>query len=542
LLSTIRLGGPNGEAYEDLLRSDPRSAAQLAHALAAMPEVGTEFLGFDLIAELGRGAFGRVFLARQGELADRPVALKISTDVLAESWTLAQLQHTNIVPVYSVHHASPFHAVCMPFLGTVTLADVLRGLRDRGNLPATARALMDTVNVCRSTTRQGEFTESDAPNLSAIPADYAQPQDPAAGHIVEPAGFWKTIDGLSYVQAVLWVGARLADGRAHAHERGILHRDLKPANVLLTDDGQPLLLDFNLAEDTKWRAVGAAGLGGTLPYMAPEQLDALQDRAGTVDARCDLYALGVILYELLTTRHPFTLPKGPVCGELPGLMADERRKTVPEVRRWNPAATPAVESIVKHCLTADPAHRYQMAGQLREDLQRQLDDLPLRHAPEPSVRERAHKFLRRHPRLLSTGSIAAAAVGLLLVLGSLAWVRGREVSRAGQNDELRAFRSEFDAARRLLNHPVIERLELDEGVHTGRQALNRFGVLETPTWASGPAVALLSPDDRERLREDASQLLMLLARGTRLQAENAREPDKRAALIRAAGELNAQAE
>ena len=84
-----------------------------------------------------------------------------------------------------------------------------------------------------------------------------------------------------YVDAVLWIGARLADGLAHAHERGIVHRDLKPANVLLTDDGQPMLLDFNLAQDTKLgqrrpRHASAA----RLPYMAPEQLEALRGGTG----------------------------------------------------------------------------------------------------------------------------------------------------------------------------------------------------------------------------------------------------------------------
>ena len=98
----------------------------------------------------------------------------------------------------------------------------------------------------------------------------------------------------------------MADGLAHAHERGILHRDLKPANILLGDDGEPLLLDFNLAADTKLRGPASAALiGGTLPYMAPEHLQALRGEDRTLDARSDLYSLGVILFELLTGNHPF---------------------------------------------------------------------------------------------------------------------------------------------------------------------------------------------------------------------------------------------
>src|SRR5205807_4237593 len=125
----------------DVRRSDRQAAGQLARALADMPAAGTEFLGFHLIAELGRGTFGRVYLARQGELADRPVALKVSGDVLGESRTLAQLQHTNIVPIFSVHHASPFHAVCIPFLGATTLEQVLRNLQGQKSLPESGRAL-----------------------------------------------------------------------------------------------------------------------------------------------------------------------------------------------------------------------------------------------------------------------------------------------------------------------------------------------------------------------------------------------------------------
>src|SRR5262249_7179246 len=116
-------------------------ADPLAEAAARMPGAGDDFLGFRLLEELGRGAFGRVFLARQGDLADRQVVLKISADLHGESQTLAQLQHTNIVPVYSVHRARPFQAVCMPYFGATTLADVLKRLHEEPSLPDSGKHL-----------------------------------------------------------------------------------------------------------------------------------------------------------------------------------------------------------------------------------------------------------------------------------------------------------------------------------------------------------------------------------------------------------------
>src|SRR5262249_54291926 len=174
-----------------------------------------------------------------------------------------------------------FHAVCMPYLGPVTLADALRGLQERRSLPDSGKALAETLRSRRSPS----LPDSREPDSAA--GSGTAPPEPAT------APGLKTLEGLSYVEAVRGLGARLADGLAHAHERGIRHRDLKPANVLLADDGQPMLLDFNLAEDTKLRSgAPAAFVGGTLPYMAPEQLAAFLHRSGGVDARGDVYALG----------------------------------------------------------------------------------------------------------------------------------------------------------------------------------------------------------------------------------------------------------
>src|SRR5581483_1713279 len=209
-----------------------------------------------LVAELGRGAFGRVFLARQRDLAHRPVALKVTVDLLQEDQKLAQLQHTNVVPIYSAHRAGTLQAVCMPYFGAATLADVLQAFGHSARWEG-GKSIVALLAERRARLHEhiaAAFgTDSEAIQLLAAPE--------------QNAAALAVLASLSHVDAVLLFAERLADGLAHAHERGILHRDLKPANILITDDGQPMLLDFNLASDIK-KGVDA-GMGGTLPYMAP---------------------------------------------------------------------------------------------------------------------------------------------------------------------------------------------------------------------------------------------------------------------------------
>jgi hypothetical protein len=115
-----------------------------------MPEVGGRFLEFDLMGELGRGAFGRVFLARQASLAGRLMAVKVSGAAMDESQTLAQMQHTHIVPVYSVHRVGRLQAVVMPFFGATTLADVVRDRRALATVPDSGSQFISTLRERRS--------------------------------------------------------------------------------------------------------------------------------------------------------------------------------------------------------------------------------------------------------------------------------------------------------------------------------------------------------------------------------------------------------
>jgi serine/threonine protein kinase/predicted Zn-dependent protease len=486
--------------------TDPKSPSRLA---AALPDVGGEFCGFKLVAELGRGAFGKVFLSHQGDLADRPVALKISTEIRDESQRLARLQHTNIVPIYSFHRLGPLQAVCMPYFGSATLADVASELSRRDSLPATGKAVASAVYDRRSRTlRSAETGASTTPVHPAPSVAPGADRPPAPPEAVSPREL-KQLEGLSYVEAILWIGARLADGLAHAHERGILHRDLKPANVLLTDDGLPMLLDFNLAEDTG-RAPGAAMIGGTLPYMAPEHLEAFGGTSRNVDARSDIYSLGVILYELLTGRTPFTRRTGPPEKVLPDLLA-ERRQGAPEVSRYNREVSPAAEAIVRKCLDPEPGRRYQTALALKEDLDRHLADLPLGHQPEPSRHERARKWLRRNRWVRSTGVVATVAAVLLGCLGTLAWTFMTRADREEAVNRLTDFRKAHRRAQSLLYAHHTDPLVEEDGLAAARHALGLYRLPGDAAWQTRPAVRQLSADDRALLAHDVGQVLVLLA-------------------------------
>jgi eukaryotic-like serine/threonine-protein kinase len=531
-----RAGGADHAClFRDLHRSDPAAAGQLARAATSFPEPGGDFLGFHLLGELGRGAFGRVYLASQPALANRLVALKVAVGLGGEAQTLARLQHTNICPVYSIHHADTFQALCMPFLGSVTLAQVLRELRGRNALPDSGKGLVGTLPVAQSRTRLP--TASSRSPLDGTAPPNGERQEPAP----EPApATLEMLGRLSYVEAVLWLGACLADGLAHAHEHGILHRDLKPANVLLTDSGQPLLLDFNLAADAAVRETAAgAVIGGTLPYMAPEHLEAFHDGVRPVDQRSDIYSLGVILHELLTLHYP--VAGGAQERDLSALI-ERRSRRFASVRCDNPAVSPATEAILRRCLAPDPAQRYQSARELRQDLQCQLEQRPLRHTPEPSLRERFRKWRRRHPRLTSASSVLlAAGLVILLLLTALGFHQDRLASLEAQQNWVQTG-EEWKTVEFLLESRNLPRAEREAGEELGRKILDRYGVLDDAAWRERPALRRLTPAQRRQLTLDLGDLLQLQARAVLREAADRPAAPERDEQLRFADRLNLLAE
>ena len=188
--------------------------------MTGLPEVGSTFLGFHLLKELGQGAFGKVFLAQQGDLANRFVALKVSTDLFGESQTLAQLQHTNVVPIYSLHQIGSLQAVCMAYFGASTLADVLRHLESCPSLPESGEALVRTVNHGSTVVERGSKNDdrkSRGEWRVASGAKNGNVQSPLATcHVpLPPPVCTRTLENLqhlSYVEAVLWIGAPRGGG------------------------------------------------------------------------------------------------------------------------------------------------------------------------------------------------------------------------------------------------------------------------------------------------------------------------------------------
>src|SRR5262249_55743282 len=155
-------------------------------------------------------------------------------------------------------------------------------------------------------------------------------------------------------------------------------------------DGQPMLLDFNLAQNLQSGLAQAhATLGGTVAYMAPEHLRALATRdpalARQIDHRADVYALGMVLYEMLVGHSPFdqSASYAPVPAIIEA-MAVERSRCVPSLRAVRGDVPWGLESIVRMCLAPEAGQRYQQAEHLAEDLRRFLEDRPLRYAPERS--------------------------------------------------------------------------------------------------------------------------------------------------------------
>ncbi len=302
----------------------------------------------------GVGPFGIVFRAKDGQ-TKKPIAIKVSWgDKIEESEfeefltalrSVMQLRHPNIVTLHEVDRAGDRVYIVSDFVPGIELSEYL-----------------------------GESSER---KLS-----------------------FREIAGLC---------AQIAGGLHHAHRFDVVHGNLKPANIRLDADLQPYLMDFALNKRRRAIAMTADGLiVGNAAYMAPEQLPHAEGRT-EADQLSDVYAVGVILYELLAGRKPFPSDG----GELLKQIAQGRP---PGPRSVNPSVPKPLETICMKCLEVHPRDRYQSAMDVVKELRRFLQDLPIQTKP-PGMLTRIGRWCRRRPilfgMLLTFTLLGAAGAGFV---------------------------------------------------------------------------------------------------------------------------------
>ncbi|MBF6369371.1 serine/threonine protein kinase [Nocardia puris] len=350
-------------------------------------DVGQRIDDFDLMTSLGRGAFARVFLARQRSM-QRLVAVKISQDKGTEPQTLAQLDHEYIVRVFDqrVLPSRRLRLLYMQYVPGGTLFSVLEQVRATPPAERDGALLLDVVDAVLAA--KGEIRPSESP----VRAELAE---------------------LSWPETVAWLGRRLAEALDYAGRRGVLHRDIKPANVLLTADGVPKLADFNISFSGNVSGDSpVAYFGGSLAYMSPEQLSAVHpDRPATaadLDTRSDLYSLAVMLWELLTGRKPFgdDAVSGGDRTTLDGML--DRRAAGPDALPYGdlpPDCPEALRRALARTLDPDPDGRWATGA----DMAQQLDVVLDAHARD--LVDPPERSWRRRSRLLML-PIVGLAIGI----------------------------------------------------------------------------------------------------------------------------------
>ncbi len=233
---------------------------------------------------------------------------------------------------------------------------------------------------------------------SLPPAHRRSPSFPAAHRV---SAVERSSRRQPFFRSVAQIGRQAAQGLAYAHARGIVHRDIKPSNLLLDIAGIVWITDFGLAKAGDDGLTATGDILGTLRYMAPERF------RGEGDARADIYALGLTLYELLTLRPAFD--------------SSDRLKLIDQIQTEEPARPRSLdhriprdlETIVLKAIDKEPARRYASADALAEDLRRFLDDEAILARPVTAA-ERLMKFARRRPAIaaLSVALLAVALIGL----------------------------------------------------------------------------------------------------------------------------------
>ena len=373
---------------------------------------------FEIRREIGRGGMGTVYEAWQRSLK-RMVALKVLAShagaaptaverFLRESQAAAKLHHTHIVPIFAQGEDQGVYYYAMELVEGRTLSAIIASAHEHqiaDTATAVARTSADLAETIELTRTPSEVTgEAELPRK---PDAGSPPEgDGSAVVLSDPLGICSASERFAAIAGHI---ANVADALEYAHQHGVIHRDIKPPNLMLGDDGRLRIADFGLARLLEQPGVTITGeMLGSPMYMSPEQI--LQGPS-RIDARTDLYSLGVTLYEWLTLKPPF-----------PG----ETRESVIRLiltadplplRAHNLEIPVALETICVKAIERDVDKRYQTAAALRDDLRRFLANKPIM-ARRAGILAHTRRFLRRHQvaALLGAAAVFAVVLGGALLL------------------------------------------------------------------------------------------------------------------------------
>ncbi len=530
-------------------QADEEHIDRESEAKAPGPARAPEQIGdYRILGEIGRGGMGVVYEAEQISLGRR-VALKVlPRHVGADRMTLerfrrearaaARLHHTNIVPVFEVGQDGDVRFYAMQFIQGQSLDAVISELRhlriqsqSRGSSDDKAKSRRETralaPSVAHSILTGGFQPEGDVRPTSATVdeptaakpvsaalalaraaaddagATEARPSAESApdssssptpiSSAVLPGGTQISAAETSHrvlLRSAAHIGRQAASALAHAHARGVIHRDIKPSNLLLDTDGVVWVADFGLAKAEDDGLTQTGDVLGTIRYMAPERF------SGQADARSDLYALGLTLYELLFLRPAFDSPNRLALIDLVKNVDPPRPGSI------DPRIPLDLETIVLKAIEKDPKARYASADALNEDLRRFLADEPIL-ARQISTAERYWRWARRNPWIATLGGLltavlAVVTVGSIVAASYFRSLAGRE-SLANQKSQ-KAEKAAVAAQKQAL----LERdtsLRLSAGL-----SLDKGLALADEGHADGGLLWMLkalktAPDDAEEFRK-----------------------------------------
>jgi WD40 repeat protein/serine/threonine protein kinase len=407
-------------------RVDPEAYAQ------EHPERGSELRrilpAMLVLADLARSTGHlpvRISLRRRVALKVLPFAGALDPKQLQrfknEAQAAAHLQHTHIVPVHYVGCERGVHFYAMQYIEGQTLAAVIRELRQLAGLETpSAPHAAEAASVLASKLVSGKWAPVqlrsggavESPEGEQATGSYRSPHHPPTSPPLDPTppvavlSTERTTKKAEFFRTVAHLGAQAADALEHAHQQGVIHRDIKPANLLVDAGGRLWITDFGLAHCQSQPGLTMTGdLVGTLRYMSPEQ--ALAKRIA-VDARTDIYSLGVTLYELLTLEPAYN---GRNREEVLRQIAFDEPRLPSRVNKGVPKE---LETIALKAMAKNPDERYFTAQEVADDLRRFLDDKPIR-ARRPTLVQRIVKWTRRHQAVVRT-----ALVVMLLAMAALA--------------------------------------------------------------------------------------------------------------------------